>query len=202
MSDARVIARLDDKGRNEPALAPVDSTGRTLVLDVPPGVELLRASLTLQAPGDDVMVDVVPGATLATSTGRKQLSKDESIEWVSLDWGARRPLTFLQLQTPAGSPAGKARLSVAEGGPWYPPTPSDTVPLGGNGQPLPGIMASRLMMELVDASAADPLKPKVLVPTKLSGVVVKAAARPADLTVLVEPGQRAIGAETPLAEWR
>lgn len=199
MSDARVTARLDDKGRNEPALAPVDSTGRTLVLDVPPGVELLRASLTLQAPGDDVMVDVVPGATLATSTGKKQLSKDESIEWVSLDWGARRPLTFLQLQTPADSPASKARLSVAEGGPWYPPTPSNIFPLGGNGQPLPGIMASRLMVELVDAtSAADPLKPKVLVPTKLSGVVVKAAARPADLSVLVEPGTLFFHQATPL----
>jgi hypothetical protein len=188
MSDAQVIARLDDTTKAEPNLLPVGPSGRSIVLDVPPGVELLRASLTLQAPGDDETVDLAPGATLATSTSRNQLSKDESITWFSLDWGTRRPLTALAIQLPEAT-NNKGRLSVAEGGPWYPPTPSDTVSLGGSGQPLPGIMASRLMVELVDAtSTSDPLKPKVLAATKVSGVAVKAAARPSDLTALVEPG--------------
>ncbi|QRN93832.1 hypothetical protein JRI60_32320 [Archangium violaceum] len=198
MSDAQVIARLDDSGKAEPNLMPVGPSGRSIVLDVPPGVELLRASLTLQAPGDDETVDLVPGATLATSTSKNQLSASEPIEWFSLDWGTRRPLTSLVIQT-AETPKGKGRLSVAEGGPWYPPTPSDTVALGGTGQSLPGIMASRLMVELVDAtSTSGPTAPKVLAATKLSGVVVKAAARPSDLTVLVEPGVMFFHQATPL----
>lgn len=184
MSDAPVVARLKDDGA-DPALVTVGPEGRAIVLDIPAGVELRDASLSLQAPGDDVTLDVVPGATLATSTNKNQLSGAEDIAWFSVDWGTRRPLTSVKVST-ADTPH-KGRLSVAEGGPWYPAIPFDTIPLQGAEQSLPGVTASRLLVEMVKGPL-DPTKPKELVSAKVSGVVVKAAARPADLTATLEPG--------------
>jgi hypothetical protein len=184
MSDTRVGATLTYAGTATPAAAtvvPVDPAGLVLTLSVPPGVELRRAALSVQAPGDDLTVDVTPRATLATSAGKSVLSAAETVSWLSLDWGVRRPLVSLELQP--RNDTKKGRLSVAEGGPWYPPTPSDTVSLG-RVEPLPGIMASRLMVELVEASSvpAAPGTPKTLAATSISGVTARAAARPADLT--------------------
>ncbi|WP_309897329.1 hypothetical protein [Archangium sp.] len=184
MSDARVVARLEYDGA-DPTLVPVGPEGRAIVLDIPAGVELRGASLTLQAPGDDATLDVVPGATLATSTNKKQLVPTEELEWFSVDWGTRRPLASLKVK--ATTPLNKGRLSIAESGPWYQPGPFETIPLADVEQPLPGVTASRLMVEFLK-SAPDPTKPKELVTAKVLGVVVKAAARPADLTALLEPG--------------
>ncbi|MFP2908402.1 hypothetical protein ACLESD_25785 [Pyxidicoccus sp. 3LFB2] len=190
MSDTRVGATLTYAGTARPAVdtvVPVDSAGLVLTLDVPPGVELRRAALTVQAPGDDVTVDVTPGATLATSSGKSVLSASESLTWLSLDWGVRRPLLSLELQP--RNDTKKGRLSVAEGGPWYPPTPSDTVSLG-RVEALPGLMASRLMVEVVEASTtpAAPGAPKTLAPTAISSVTARAAARPADLSATLGTG--------------
>lgn len=190
MSDTRVGATLSYAGTARPSadtVVPVDPAGLVLTLDVPPGVELRRAELTVQAPADDVTVDVTPGATLATSSGKSALSAAESLTWLSLDWGVRRPLLSLELQPK--NDTKKGRLSVAEGGPWYPPTPSDTVSLG-RVEPLPGLLASRLMVELVESSSvpAAPGTPKTLAATSISGATVKAAARPADLSALLGTG--------------
>lgn len=190
MSDTRVGATLTYAGTAKPAAStvmPVDRAGLVLTLDVPAGVELRGAALTVQAPGDDLTVDVTPEATLATSAGKGVLNASESLTWLSLDWGVRRPLVSLEVQ-PANA-AKKGRLSVAEGGPWYPPTPSDVVSLG-RVEPLPGLMASRLMVELVEATSvtAAPGTPKVLSATPISGVTAKAAARPADLSAVLGTG--------------
>jgi hypothetical protein len=161
--------------------------GLAVVLDVPPDLELVRALLTLQAPGDDVTVDLVPGATLATSLGPGPLPANTAIDWLSLDWGTRRPLTSLQIKSTETHKEG--RLNIAEAGPWFPPTLGNTVTVGGNGQALPGIMASRLLVEFF-TPPANPMPPdptKKTVATKVSELVVKAAARPPDLTALIEP---------------
>jgi hypothetical protein len=99
---------------------------------------------------------------------------------------------FLQVKTTEESKDVEGRLSIAEGGPWFPPTPGNTVRLGDNtGQALPGIMASRLMVEVFKPPAnplpPDPTKPTL--PATVTALVVKAAARPPDLTALVEPEQ-------------
>lgn len=188
MSDSRVGATLTYAGTATPpttAVVPVDAAGLVLALDVPAGVALSRAALTVQAPGDDVTVDLTPVAALTTSLGRSTLGADK-VQWLSLDWTARRPLTSLELQPK--SVAQKGRLSVAEGGPWYPPTPSDTVPLG-SAVPLPGVFASRLLVEFVDAASTTPVgTPKTLVDTSLTRVVVRAAARPPDLSAMLGTG--------------
>ncbi|QSQ23218.1 hypothetical protein JY651_50480 [Pyxidicoccus parkwayensis] len=192
MGDGRVGATLKYGGKPVPAgpTAPVDASGLTVALDVPADVELLRASLTLQAPGDDVMVDLPPTATIATSLGPGPAPANTAINWISLDWGARRPLTFLQIKTTDTGKEG--RVSVAEGGPWFPPTPGNTVALGDNaGQSLPGVMASRLLVEFF-TTPANPFPPdpnKKTVAATVSALVVKASARPPDLTALVEPEQ-------------
>ncbi|MCY1020990.1 hypothetical protein [Pyxidicoccus sp. MSG2] len=191
MGDARVGATLKYGGKAVPAgpTAPVDPSGLSVALDVPADVELLRASLTLQAPGDDVLVDIPPTATVATSLGPGPAPANTAIHWISLDWGARRPLTFLQVKTAESGKEG--RVSVAEGGPWFPPTPGATAALGGNGQALPAIMASRLMVEFF-TTPANPMPPdptKKTSATVVTELVVKASARPPDLTALVEPEQ-------------
>ncbi|AKQ66603.1 hypothetical protein A176_003515 [Myxococcus hansupus] len=166
----------------------MDAQGLTVALDVPPNVELLRASLTVQAPGEDVMVDVLPTATVATSRGPGPVPTNAPVQWFSVDWGARRALMFLQVKTREANVEG--RLSIADGGPWYPPTPVTTVPLGDKDTtalPLPGILASRLMVE-VFAPPANPVPPATgqKAVATVSSLVVKAAARPPDLTVHVE----------------
>ncbi|WP_147450048.1 hypothetical protein [Corallococcus carmarthensis] len=191
MASPRVGATLRHGGKAVPAgpTAPVDAAGLTVALDVPANVELLRASLTVQAPGDDVMVDALLGATVASSLGPGPVPTNKSLQWFSVDWGARRPLMFLQVKTVETAVEG--RLSIADGGPWYPPTPGLTVPLGDRdttAQALPGIMASSLMVEFF-TPPANPLPPvanQKTVATTVSSLVVKAAARPPDLTASVE----------------
>lgn len=188
MSDSRVGATLTYAGTAKPpttAVVPVDSAGLVLALDVPAGVALSRAALTVQAPGDDLTVDLTPVAALTTNLGKSTLGTDK-VQWLSLDWNARRPLMSLELQPK--STTQKGRLSVAEGGPWYPPTPSDTVPIG-SVVPLPGLFASRLLVEFVDAASTTPVgTPKTLVDTALTSVAVRAAARPPDLSAMLGTG--------------
>ncbi|RKH68268.1 hypothetical protein D7V93_01500 [Corallococcus llansteffanensis] len=171
-------------GKSVPAgpTLPVDGLGPTLTLDVPPGVELLRAELCLQMPGDDVTLDLmkgVPPAAVATSAGRTCLPTDGEIRWLTVDWGVRRPLTFLQIDSPTANRRG--RLKVSDGGPWFPPLPMDVIPLGREGQQLPALMASRLMLELVEDAGAGSGNPLKESSASVQGVLLKAAARPADL---------------------
>ncbi len=191
MTRARVGATLRHGGKVVPAgpTAPVDAQGLTVALDVPPHVELLRASLTVQAPGEDVTVDVLQAATVTTSLGAGPVPSNEPLQWFSVDWGARRPLMFLQVKTREANVEG--RLSVADGGPWYPPTPVTTVPLGDKANtalPLPGVLASRLLVEFF-TPPANPVPPATgqKAAATVTSLVVKAAARPPDLSVHVEP---------------
>ncbi|MCE9671265.1 hypothetical protein LY474_25990 [Myxococcus stipitatus] len=202
MSDTRVGATLTYTGTAQspsPAkYVQVDSAGLVLALDIPSGVTLSRASLAVHAPADDVVVDLAPSATLATSLGQSALVSTSEITWLSLDWGTRRPLTSVQLELTTPVPAGatwKGYLSVSEGGAWYPPTPSDTVAVGTAAPvPLPGIFAGRLMVEFVDGAAAPPPvgTPKTLTKARLSKARLHAPARPPDLTASVGVGAGAL----------
>lgn len=194
MSDTRVGATLTYTGTATPPTAaqvPVDTAGLVVALDVPAGVALVRAALSVRAPSDDVTVNVTPTATLATSNGQTVLDPGQAITWLSLDWGARRPLSSVDVRLPA-SPTQtekKGRLSVAEGGAWYPPTPSDTVAVNA-AAPLPGILASRLLVEFVEASSSPPPvgTPKTLAATQVASITLRAPARPPDLTATVGVG--------------
>ncbi|NTX06916.1 hypothetical protein [Myxococcus sp. CA040A] len=200
MSDTRVGATLTYTGTATPPTAaqiPVDTAGLVVALDVPAGVALVRAALTVRAPSDDVTVNLSPTATLATSEGQTALDPAQPITWLSLDWGARRPLSSVDVRLPA-SPTQtekKGRLSVAEGGAWYPPTPSDTVSVNAVAPaPLPGILASRLLVEFVEASSAPPPvgTPKTLAATQVASIALRAPARPPDLTATVGVGAGAL----------
>ncbi|MBZ4402178.1 hypothetical protein [Myxococcus sp. AS-1-15] len=198
MSDTRVGATLTYTGTATPptpAQVPVDPAGLVVALEVPAGVVLLRASLALRAPGDDVTVNLIPTATLATSTGQNVVDASQAITWLSLDWGSRRPLSSMELTLPASptQTAKKGRLSIAEGGAWYPPTPSDTVGVNAV-EPLPGIFASRLLVEFVEANNSHPPlgTPKTLSATKLASLTLRAPARPPDLTASAGTGSGAL----------
>ncbi|WP_163867032.1 hypothetical protein [Myxococcus eversor] len=198
MSDTRVGATLTYTGTATPPTAaqvPVDTAGLVVGLDVPAGVALVRAALTVRAPSDDVTVNLAPTATLATSSGQTVLDPGQSITWLSLDWGARRPLSSVDVRLPATptQTEKKGRLSVAEGGAWYPPTPSDTVAVNAVA-PLPGILASRLLVEFVEASSAPPPvgTPKTLAATQVASIALRAPARPPDLTATVGVGAGAL----------
>lgn len=195
MSDTRIAARLTYTGTASPpssAQVPVDASGLVVALDVPEGVLLVRAALKVRAPADDVTLNLTPASTLATSDGQTALDPARSVTWLSLDWGSRRPLSSVELKLVATTPAQnakKGRLSVAEGGSWYPPTPSDTVATN-TVENLPGILAGRLLVEFVEASAAPPPvgTPKTLSATQLQSIILRAPARPPDLTAFVGDG--------------
>jgi hypothetical protein len=182
MSEARVGATLKRAGAAVPAgrAAPVDPAGLAVVLDIPPGFELERASLTVLAPGDDETIDLVPGAALATSEGETALPATKAAKWLTVDWGTRRPLTLLKLGVVETGRQG--RLELAEGGPWFPPFPLSLITLGGDGQRLPGITGTRLMVTFLDL--ANPPQSAL---TKPQSLVVKAAARPVDLSAAIDP---------------
>ncbi|WP_342374047.1 hypothetical protein NVS55_21805 [Myxococcus stipitatus] len=195
MSDTRIAATLTYTGTATPpssAQVPVDASGLVVALAVPEGVSLVRAALKVRAPADDVTLNLAPTSTLATSDGQTTLDPAKAITWLSLDWGVRRPLSSVELKLVTTTPvqtAKKGRLSVAEGGSWYPPTPSDTVATNAV-EVLPGLLAGRLLVEFVEASAAPPPvgTPKTLSATQLQSITLRAPARPPDLTAFVGEG--------------
>jgi hypothetical protein len=182
MSEVRVGATLKRASAAVPAgrSAPVDPAGLAVVLDIPPGFELERASLSVLAPGDDETIDLVPGAALATSEAETALPASKGARWLTVDWGARRPLTLLKLVVTETGRQG--RLELSEGGPWFPPFPLSLITLGGDGQRLPGLTGTRLMVTFLDTAT-----PPQSALTKPQSLVLKAAARPADLSAAIDP---------------
>jgi hypothetical protein len=155
-------------------LGAVGPAGLTVELDVPPGLTLDRAALAAQAPGD---AETLPlqGATLATSDGKSALGRD--VGWLSLDWGARRPLASVTVRSGADQNL-RGRLKVAEGGPWFPPLPIDRCALNGETR-LPGVAATRLLIEVVNGDTPTT--------AKIEDVLLRVAARPPDLEAAVDP---------------
>lgn len=149
----------------------------TVAIDIPPGVELERAELRVEAP-DDSQPITVPAA-VTTSAG--PLKKDQSIEWISVDWGSRRPLALVRVNA---SGASKGRVKVAEGGPWFPPLPFEFIPFNKDVR-LSGVTAVRVLIEPVDGD--DP-KVAAKVSANVSAIVVNVAARPPDLLASVNGG--------------
>ncbi|PTL80171.1 hypothetical protein [Vitiosangium sp. GDMCC 1.1324] len=193
MPPPQVSATLKYGGQPAPAGAtvPVDASGLEVELQVPPGVALVSASLTLKAPADSETLDVLQGsppAAIVTSTGKASLP-DTTVEWFTVDWGVRRPLVSLKLVPTGTTGTGKGgRLRLTEGGPWFLPTPAVVVPLGSS-RTLPALMASRLMLEVITlATAQNPNEAPAT--ADITGLELKAAARPVDL-------RAAVGTESP-----
>jgi hypothetical protein len=162
------------------AVIPVDPTGAALTFEVPADSELVAAALTLVAPGDDRTIDLLAGpsaATLASSQGPGAPPRDLAVAWFTADWRTRRPLSALSVTVAGNTPGLVGILKLAEDGPWYPPSPGRL--LLGQNQRLPGLLATRLMVEFM-TEAADKLTPASAIVT---AVGLQAAARPSDLTL-------------------
>jgi hypothetical protein len=158
--------------------APVslDPAGLVVELDVPPGVELERAELRMEAPDDRLELD----AALAVTTSAGPLDPNKPVEWVSVDLGARRPLTWLEIDTDAKA----GRLKVSEGGPWFPPQPFEIIDLRA-GVRLSGVTATRLLVEPIEDTKSDK---KERAPARIRGVKARVAARPPDLRASIADG--------------
>lgn len=148
----------------------LDPTGLSLTFEVSPGVDLERAELRIEAPGDGVELAVQP--TISTSIG--PLDSTKNVDWISADWGTRRALTSIELK----SSVNKGRLKVAEGGPWFPPLPFEFIALNQVVR-LSGITATRLLLESVNTD-------KTSVAATFSALNVKVAARPPDFVASLE----------------
>ncbi len=117
-------------------------SGLGIVIHVPPGVELVRAELTVKAPDDTEELILKPN--INTSNGKLDPAKE--VDWISADWGSRRPVTAIQID----SSATKGRLKIADGGPWFPPLPFEFIPLGKDKiVRLSGVVANRCLVESV-----------------------------------------------------
>lgn len=140
------------------------------------------------------------------------------VEWVVLDWKACRGLVRLDVtlsaagegDAPAADGDGggdtektatagassllRLRISSDEG-PWVLATPLALVPLRdadgvlGAGVQLPGLSASRIMIEVVNKPESDPLSPEdyVPVPVTLAGLKLTGSRRPPALSIGVPP---------------
>lgn len=173
---------LSSAGAELPANAaiPVDPDGTVLALEIPADSELLAATLTLVAPGDDRTIDLLTGpraATLASSQGAGMPASNVAIYWLSADWRTRRPLVAVQVNVGGNTPNLIGVLKLSEDGPWYPPNPSHLTL--GSLQRLPALFATRLMVEFA-TDANNVLTSTTAMVTALS---LLTAARPGDLTL-------------------
>lgn len=172
-----------------PAVAIADD-GTAIELTLPPGAELSAANLRVQVPDDSDPIDLRAAATLISSAGA--WTADTALTWLSLDWGARRALVKLTVTFPDASGPTHLRLRIADAGPWILATPAAIVErpkdaLGVSVQ-LPGLAASRLLVEPVNKPAA-PTSPEDYTPVscKFKAIALTGARRPPTLTVSVAP---------------
>ncbi|WP_224241985.1 hypothetical protein [Hyalangium gracile] len=164
--------------------------GLGLVLRVPavaPGrVELTLAEVTLEGPPGmtELTAGTSPGLVVTTNLGPLSAGwaseQANDVTWLTADWGARRSLVSLNVTSAAGGDATLLRPKISDGGVWFPPLPVDTVSLGTE-QPLPDVVASRLMLEAGKLEAGNFKSAKA----RLKGLTVKLAGQPSDLSVLV-----------------
>lgn len=162
----------------------LDSAGIQVDLLIPPHVAIQSAILTLQAPDDTDTFTLQP--TFATNLGQGGLSTS-TIQWFTADWLVQRPLTSITIVTGDKPEMFKGRVQLADGpSPWFPPLPVQYVELDCE-QRLPGLMASRMMVEIVKVDPdADAWKPASIESIAVSDVVLEAGSRPPDLTVSLD----------------
>lgn len=162
------------------AVIPVDQGGTTLAFEVPEGSELVAASLTIVAPGDDRTIDLLTGpqaATLASSQGPGPPPNNVAVAWLTADWRTRRSLAAVSVSVSGTTPGLIGSIKLAEDGPWYPPSPARLTL--GTLQRLPSLFATRLMVEFVTEAGGVQTPSSAIV----TAVALQAAARPGDLTV-------------------
>ena len=172
---------------------PVGSDGTAVALTVAPGLELTAAALVVRMPDDSAPLELTAGAVVATDLGAVAPPADKPVRWVSYDWRARRALVRLTVTLAAGADATHVRLRLSDGGPWLLASPGPLVEVKAVGNvptatvQLPGLSASRVMLELV-VKANGALTPEDHPPataSKLASVSLTAARRPPALTVTV-----------------
>ncbi len=148
--------------------------------------ELTQAKLTLGAPAGTIALNGGDaGLTVVTnlgplSTGWAEEQKKD-VAWLTADWGSRRVLATLRINATTANDVMLARLRISDGGPWFPPLPIETVPFNQD-VPLPDLVASRLMVEIVKRDGSGVLQPAV---NRLKGLSLSLAAQPYDLSVSV-----------------
>ncbi|HRI66526.1 MAG TPA: hypothetical protein PK156_19895 [Polyangium sp.] len=149
-------------------------SGLGIVIHIPPGVELVRAELSVKAPDDTEELILKPN--INTSNGKLDPMKE--VDWISADWGSRRPVTAIQID----SSATKGRLKIADGGPWFPPLPFEFIPLGKEKiVRLSGVVANRCLVEsvkLVNDKHEN-------IAATFASIQVKVGARPPDLVAAI-----------------
>jgi hypothetical protein len=188
----------------------VDDAGTTIDLVVQPGLELVDAALTVQVPDDAAPIDLLEGTAATTSAGAADIKKPSAwgaVAWVVLDWRVRRGLVRLEvaISKPAAAPVVPGapappppmlRLRASDsGGPWVLTTPVALVSLVDTGSTLsasvqlPGLSASRLMIEVVTRPTKDPLGPEdyVPAPATFTRMSLTGSPRPPALTISVPP---------------
>lgn len=169
---------------------PIADDGTNLEITVPAGIELSEANLLVQVPDDSAAIDLLAGAACTTSNGPVTWPDAATLSWVSFDWRARRGLVRLDIVLKPNPTATHLRIRVSDGGPWLLAAPVGLVAFnnGAVSVQLPGLAASRVMLELVK-KPANPLSPEDYTPetggfTKLT---LTGSRRPPALTISVGP---------------
>ena len=187
----------------------LDADGTAIEINVPAGLELVEAALAVRLPDDSTTLDLLASAAATTSAGAAANPTTPAtwgaIAWVMFDWRTRRGLLRLDVTIPKPAavplppgvpapPPPMLRLRVSDGGPWVLATPVALAALTDQGASLgasvqlPGISASRIMLEVVTRPATA-LGPEDHVPasTTFTSVRLSGSRRPPGLTVSVAP---------------
>ena len=168
----------------------IPARGLSLVLRwprlAPARGELTLAKLTLAAPAGTISLNGGdPGLTVVTNLGPLSAAwtdeQAKDVTWLTADWGARRVLVSIRINTTNASDPTLARLRISDGGPWFSPLPIETVSFNQDVS-LPDLVATRLMIEIVKRDGAGVLQP---VANRLKGLTLGLAAQPYDLSVAV-----------------
>lgn len=172
----------------------IPAEGLALTLEVPAvapaRLELTEAALTLEAPkGTTDLKGGEAGLSVTTNLGALSTGwateKAGDVTWLIADWGVRRPLVALEVDSwpvdPAHPEPNLARLFISEGTVWFPAQSVDAVPFNAE-RSLPDVVASRLMLEVVAPGPGGVLQPAK---GHLSGLTVKLGAQPHDVSVSV-----------------
>lgn len=171
----------------------VGPAGLELFLDSPAGEEPTSASLVVEALGGSIkLVSGLSGAIFASDKGPADSGLSQGIKWLSMDWGTSYPITSIQAHiNPTEASSGPsvatgASLKVSTGGGWFPPSPVDRVDLGEK-QNIPGVVASKALIEAVQEPSKDGDEPTPRI-MNIDGIDVEVARQPYDFSVSVGRG--------------
>ena len=187
----RLLTRDGVSADSSPLSIPATGLALNLALGEDPDVvqELASAFLVIRVPESETdLTAELPGLVAATDQGAWDRATPRSVRWITVDWGSRRPITFLKVMVPEVTPEQDtkppATIKIADGGAWFPPYPSEKITLDADHR-IPAVIASRLMVELVQGDAS---KPWELAPytSEVTGITVKAGNQLQDLSISVE----------------